>query len=61
MATGQASGASNTGDGDKDGYLQVLLQELCQLQAKYEFFQAPPGPPLHPQGRLPWTEWLGLS
>ncbi|XP_059543133.1 uncharacterized protein CCDC197 [Myotis daubentonii] len=34
MDTGQASGPSSTGDGDKDRYLQVLLQELCQLQAK---------------------------
>ncbi|XP_036181753.1 uncharacterized protein CCDC197 [Myotis myotis] len=34
MDTGQASGLSSTGDGDKDRYLQVLLQELCQLQAK---------------------------
>uniref|UniRef100_G1NZK7 Coiled-coil domain containing 197 n=1 Tax=Myotis lucifugus TaxID=59463 RepID=G1NZK7_MYOLU len=34
MDTGQASGPSSTGNGDTDRYLQVLLQELCQLQAK---------------------------
>ncbi|XP_070260920.1 uncharacterized protein [Myotis yumanensis] len=34
MDTGQASGPSSTGHDDKDRYLQVLLQELCQLQAK---------------------------
>lgn len=32
--TGQGSGPSNPGE--QGTYLQVLFQELCQLQAKYE-------------------------
>lgn len=43
MDTGQGAGLRDAGD--KDTTLQVLLQELCQLQAKYEFFQALPPPP----------------
>ena len=46
MDTGQGAGLSDAGD--KDTYLQVLLQELCQLQAKYEFFHSPPCPCLIP-------------
>ena len=41
---GQEAGPSDPGSKDRD--LQVLFQELCQLQAKYELSQAPlcPGP-----------------
>lgn len=49
MDTGQASGPSSTGNGDKDRYLQVLLQELCQLQAKYEFSRPRRAPNLIPR------------
>lgn len=38
--TGRGSGPSDTGDEDR--YLQLLLRELCQLQAKYTFPEAPP-------------------
>lgn len=47
MDTGQAPGPSSAGH--KDKCLQVLLQELCQLQAKYAPLQAPPGPQPHAQ------------
>lgn len=46
---GQEVGQRDPGNKDRD--LQVLLQELCQLQAKYELSRAPlcpgpaPGPP----------------
>lgn len=39
MDTGKGAGPSDTGDKDRD--LQVLFQELCQLQAKYELSRAP--------------------
>lgn len=57
--TGQEAGLSTTGDKDRD--LQVLFQELCQLQAKYELSQAPPCPLPQPQGHLRWAKQLGLS
>ena len=57
--TGQEAGLSNTGDKDRD--LQVLFQELCQLQAKYELSQAPPCPLSQPQGHLQWAKQLELS
>lgn len=49
MDTSQASGPSSTGDGDKDRYLQLLLQELGQLQAKYEFSRPRQAPSLIPR------------
>lgn len=39
MDTSQGAGPSVTSD--KDRHLQVLSQELCRLQAKYERSQAP--------------------
>ena len=47
---GQEAGPSDPGSKDRD--LQVLFQELCQLQAKYELSQAPLCPGPGPQGHL---------
>ena len=56
---GQEAGPSDPGSKDRD--LQVLFQELCQLQAKYELSQAPLCPGPGPQGHLWWPKRLGLS
>lgn len=56
---GQEAGPSDPGSKDRD--LQVLFQELCQLQAKYELSQAPLCPGPGPQGHLRWPKRLGLS
>lgn len=56
---GQEAGPSDPGN--KDRGLQVLFQELCQLQAKYELSQALLCPGPWPQGHLQWPKRLGLS
>ena len=48
---GQEAGPSDPGSKDRD--LQVLFQELCQLQAKYELSQALLCPGPRPQGAYP--------
>ncbi|KAG5198318.1 hypothetical protein MJG53_012936 [Ovis ammon polii x Ovis aries] len=56
---GQEAGLSDSGNKDRD--LQVLFQELCQLQAKYDLSRAPLCPGPRPQGHLQWAKRLGLS
>lgn len=54
MDTSQGAGPSIASDKDRD--LQELLQELGQLQAKYERSQAPLGP-----GPMPSSAHTGLG
>lgn len=59
MDTGQGAGPCDPGD--EEGDLQVLLQELCQLQARYELSQGLPCPCLGPSPRATRSEPSGWA
>lgn len=52
VAVDASQGAGRSVSSDKDRDLQVLLQELCELQAKYERSQAQLWPCPRPSGVL---------